>query len=121
MALQQRIGSLVACSSFIETEPWGFKSENKFLNAAVWLKTDLTPKQLLIATQQIERDMGRERKSEKGCYHDRTIDIDILLYDDASINITFLHDGKELSVVVPHPLMEQREFVMKPLQMIHDS
>ncbi|MCQ2197458.1 MAG: 2-amino-4-hydroxy-6-hydroxymethyldihydropteridine diphosphokinase [Bacteroidaceae bacterium] len=117
--LQQRVGSLVACSSFIETLPWGFESEHNFLNAVVWCTTDLEPEEVLLVTQQIEREMGRHTKSDDNGYHDRTIDIDILLFDDLSLN-TWVGEGEEAKqLIIPHPLMHQRDFVMKPLQEIH--
>ena len=110
-----RAGQVTRRSSVIETEPWGFVSENKFLNMVVKVETTLTPQQLLETTQQIERDMGRTQKSrnnskETPVYHDRPIDIDILLYDDLHINTPRL--------VIPHPLMQQRNFVMQPLNEI---
>lgn len=117
-ALQSQVGSLVACSAFIATEPWGFDSKNTFLNAAVHLTTQLTPRQLLIATQQIERQLGRTSKSSNKEYHDRTIDIDILTYDTMQIDETFTHDGLQLSLTLPHPLMHERDFVMIPLNQI---
>jgi len=119
--LQQRVGAIVACSSFLETEPWGFESEYNFLNAAIELKTKLSPLDLLLTTQQIERDMGRTRKSSDGQYHDRPIDIDILLYDDLQLDETYEVEGRQLRLVIPHPLMEERDFVMKPLGTIHNS
>lgn len=119
--LQQRVGAIVACSSFLETEPWGFESEYNFLNAAIELKTTLSPLDLLLTTQQIEREMGRTRKSSDGQYHDRPIDIDILLYDDLQLDETYEVEGRQLRLVIPHPLMEERDFVMKPLGTIHNS
>ncbi len=119
--LQQRVGSLVACSSLLETEPWGFESENRFLNAAVHFTTPLEPLDLLLATQQIERDMGRTTKSSDGRYHDRPIDIDILLYDDLHIDETYEAEGQQLRLTIPHPLMYERDFVMKPLGLILNS
>ena len=84
------IGEQVGCvereSSFIETEPWGFASPNKFLNCCVKVLTSLSPHQLLETTQHIECEMGRTQKSVDGQYHDRVIDIDILLYDRVSVN-----------------------------------
>ncbi len=71
------------------------------------MSTKLAPRQLLEVTQAIERDMGRVEKTVGLQYVDRIIDIDILLYDDLHIN--------EPDLVIPHPLMEEREFVMKPL------
>ena len=104
--LAERVGDILALSGFMETEPWGFESENLFLNAAIKMETPLTPDELLSATQAIEREMGREKKSD-GTYHDRVIDIDILLYDNRVIE----HPG----LIVPHPLMQERLFVMAPL------
>lgn len=108
--LNERTGSVDRQSSFIETEPWGFESTNKFLNMCVRLLTTLSPEQLLMATKQIERELGRTQKSVNGQYHDRPIDIDILMYDDVHI------DSNDLTL--PHPHMQEREFVMKPLREI---
>ena len=104
--LAERVGDILALSGSMETEPWGFESENLFLNAAIKMETPLTPDELLSATQAIEREMGREKKSD-GTYHDRVIDIDILLYDNRVI--------EQLGLIVPHPLMQERLFVMAPL------
>lgn len=108
--LNERAGSVDRQSSFIETEPWGFESTNKFLNMCVRLLTTLSPEQLLMATKQIELELGRTQKSVNGQYHDRPIDIDILMYDDVHI------DSNDLTL--PHPHMQEREFVMKPLREI---
>lgn len=104
--LAERVGDVLALSGFYETEPWGFESNNRFLNAAVKLNTDYTPQELLVVTQQIEKELGRTEKSN-GTYHDRVIDIDILLYDDEVLQTPEL--------VLPHPLMHERKFVMEPL------
>ena len=108
--LEQRVGKVRRLSSLLKTEPWGFTSPHSFVNAAVSIDTRLSPHEVLEATQQIERDMGREQKSMNGEYHDRIIDIDILLYDDMEIN--------EKDLIIPHPLMHQRDFVMIPLREI---
>ena len=108
--IARRIGDITAQSAFLETEPWGFDSDNAFLNAAVCVETQLSPYELLHTTQQIERDLGRMQKSEQGLYHDRIIDIDILLYDDLHIQTPEL--------TIPHPLMQQRDFVLIPLKEI---
>ena len=109
-----RIGELIGTverqSALFETEPWGFNSDHPFINAAVCCTTTLTPRQLLQATQQIERELGRTRKSAGGVYHDRLIDIDILLYDDLTVD--------EPDLQIPHPLMHERPFVMEPLREI---
>ena len=108
--LEQRVGKVRRLSSLLKTEPWGFTSPHSFVNAAVSIDTILSPHEVLEATQQIERDMGREQKSMNGEYHDRIIDIDILLYDNMEIN--------EKDLIIPHPLMHQRDFVMIPLREI---
>lgn len=106
----ERIGAVERVSSLYETEPWGFSSDNMFVNAAVCVFTKLSPRAILEATQAIEREMGRKIKSVNGQYHDRIIDIDILLYDDIEID--------EPDLKIPHPLMHERDFVMKPLREI---
>jgi 2-amino-4-hydroxy-6-hydroxymethyldihydropteridine diphosphokinase len=111
--INERIGSVLRTSSFIETEPWGFQSENTFLNAACLVETHLTPMQCLRKTQEIERLLGRMQKSTNGIYHDRPIDLDILLYDDLEMNTPEL--------VLPHPHMQERDFVMIPLREIMDN
>lgn len=106
----ETVGKVIRTSSMMVTEPWGFESENTFVNAAVCVETVLPPRQLLAATQQIERQMGRTNKSVDGEYHDRIIDIDILLYGDERIN--------EPGLVIPHPSMHERDFMMIPLNEI---
>ena len=105
--INEQAGHVLACSSFIETEPWGFSSDNAFLNAVIEVDTPLTPHELLRVTQEIERTMGRTHKSINGNYSDRIIDIDILLYEDWAIN--------ESELTIPHPLIWQRSFVYEPL------
>ena len=104
------VGTVVAESDIIETEPWGFESSNMFLNMVAKVETRLQPIEVLHATQKIERKLGRNKKSVDGAYQDRPIDIDILLYDDLVMNTPEL--------TIPHPHMHQREFVMKPLAQI---
>lgn len=105
-----RVGRVVRMSGLHETAPWGFSSDKMFVNAAVCVDTSLSPHGLLEATQEIERMMGRTVKSVDGRYHDRVIDIDILLYDDIRVD--------EPDLKIPHPLMYEREFVMVPLREI---
>ena len=105
--LENLVGEVEKVSSVIETEPEGFKSDNMFLNAVVKVRTALSPFELLDITQDVEKSLGRKEKSSNGIYHDRVIDIDILLYDDINISTPRL--------VIPHPRMAQREFVMTPL------
>ena len=132
----KRVGEVVRQSSLMETEPWGFASDNLFLNGVVLCQTELSPREVLQATQKIERELGRKKgplqlpqKGERRCsmpssplsngrgaggeaanYSNRPIDIDILLYDDLCTD--------EPDLKIPHPLMEQRDFVMIPLREI---
>ena len=105
--INEQAGHVLACSSFIETEPWGFSSDNAFLNAVVEIDTLHSPHDLLSVTQEIERSMRRMHKSVNGVYSDRIIDIDILLYGDLTVN--------DSELIIPHPLMWQRRFVYEPL------
>lgn len=108
--LNKRVGRIRCESSLIETVPWGFYSPNKFINACVCCETKLNPRQILAVTQHIEREMGRVNKSKGGEYHDRIIDIDVLLYDNITVD--------EPDLKIPHPHMKERDFVMNPLQEI---
>lgn len=110
--IEEQIGKIVSLSAFYVTAPWGFNSENSFLNAAVCVETELLPLEALEETQAIERELGRTHKSVDGAYSDRLIDIDLLLYDDWILSATS-PDGAELNL--PHPLMAERAFVMLPL------
>ena len=105
--IQDRVGRVSALSSFYETEPWGFESDNLFMNAAARVETELTAEEALAVTQEIEREMGRIAKSSGGVYTDRSIDIDLLMYGSVQMNTPRL--------VLPHPLMHERLFVMQPL------
>jgi 2-amino-4-hydroxy-6-hydroxymethyldihydropteridine diphosphokinase len=108
--MESLIGTVTRQSTLYETEPWGFESPNLFINMCVCVETPLAPRQLLEATQEIEKRMGRVGKSENHEYQDRIIDIDILLYDDLTVD--------EPDLKIPHPLMNEREFVMTPLNEI---
>ncbi len=108
--LSLALGHYTALSSFIETAPWGFNSDNAFLNCTVAFDTELTPHQLLDTTENIERELGRTSKSNGGIYHDRVIDIDILLYGSETVSTARL--------TIPHPLMHMRDFVLEPLAQI---
>lgn len=107
--IAERVGAVIRQSSFIETAPWGFHSEHQFMNAAILCETDKTPREVLQLTQQIEKEMGRKNKTSH-FYSDRRIDIDILLYDDLTVD--------ESDLKIPHPLMLERDFVMIPLKQI---
>ncbi len=109
----EKVGTVLRQSEFHKSEPWGFASENLFLNACIAVETKLTPRQLLTATQQIERRLGRKEKSVGGEYQDRLIDIDILLYGNEAVN--------EPDLQIPHPLMNERDFVLIPLKEIKED
>ena len=110
--IEERIGKVISLSAFYATAPWGFASDNAFLNAALCAETSLSPLEVLEITQEIEREMGRVHKSAHGVYSDRLIDIDLLLCF-ASDGTPVLLDTPELKL--PHPLMQERRFVMEPL------
>lgn len=105
--IEKLIGDIRRRSAFYTTAPWGFHSENTFLNSAVCVETTLSPQEILRLTQQIERDMGRLTKSVDGIYRDRIIDIDILLYGTLELSTPEL--------MLPHPRMGERNFVLRPL------
>ena len=106
----KRIGNVTKVSSKYETEPWGFISDNKFLNMAVEVKTELTPYEISEKVHKIEGDLGRTRTNNATGYEDRVIDIDILMID----NIV----SEEKDLTLPHPKMHLREFVIFPLSEI---
>ena len=105
--IEERIGKIVSLSAFYVTAPWGFASDNSFLHAVVCVETPLRPLEVLKETQAIERELGRTSKSMGGVYSDRLIDIDLLLYGDTIMD--------EEGLILPHPLMVERRFVMEPL------
>ena len=106
--LAERIGTIVQTSSVYETEAWGFRAP-AFLNRAVVAETGLSPEEVLRVTQAIERQLGRMRKTD-GAYASRTVDIDILFYDDAVVNVPGLQ--------IPHPRIAERRFVLAGLEEI---
>ena len=105
--IRERVGRVVCLSRFYETEPWGYASANTYLNAVLEVETTLSPLEVLVITQTIERDLGREKKSMNREYFDRPIDIDLLLMDDIVLESDVL--------TLPHPLMHKRLFVMEPM------
>lgn len=116
--INELVGVVERQSAFLETEPWGYASCRRYLNACIRVKTNLTPRRLLEVTQQIERDLGRTAKTTRTAdgtpnYADRTIDIDILLYDQLRVD--------EPDLKIPHPLMHERQFVMQPLKEIMEE
>ena len=94
-------------SDFMATRPYGVTDQPDFLNAVAEIKTDCSPTELLQILLQIEREMGRKRIRRWG---ERNIDLDLLLYEDQIINLPGLQ--------VPHPDMQNRDFVLRPLAQI---
>lgn len=104
--IERRCGKIDSCSSFYSTAPWGFISDNEFVNMALALSTDLEPSDLLAVLKSIEKDAGRGQKT--GCgYEDRPLDIDILFYDDRFVETEQL--------TIPHPRLHLRLFVLVPM------
>lgn len=103
--ISEEIGEILQESSIYETAPWGFESEQDFLNQVIIVSTSLSPIQVLRKCQIIENKLGRFRQS--GHYASRTMDIDILFYNDEIINT---HD-----LIIPHERLHQRRFTLEPL------
>lgn len=99
--------TIEAISSIYETEPWGVMDQPLYWNQVLEIQTTLEPLDLLHLCQEIEHQLGRERKVRWGS---RTIDIDLLIYDN------IVSETEELTL--PHPLLEEREFVLAPLREI---
>lgn len=113
--LDERVGERLACSSVYRSAPQGFVSNNEFANIVAVYRTNFSPEEVLLLTQQIERDMGRAEKSVNGIYHDRVIDIDLL---QARGDEAIRRSGERLTL--PHPRMQERDFVMIPLREVED-
>lgn len=108
--IAEKVGKVIRRSTYYYSAPMGFSSDNHFVNAVILVDTQLTPLDLLHQLQSIEMKMGRTEKTKEGVYEDRIIDIDILLYGDMTVDLPGLK--------IPHPLMHERDFVMKPLREI---
>lgn len=103
--IEEYVGSVMISSSVYETPPWGFESDDQFLNMVVQVETKLIPSGLLGRLLMIESLLGRVRDEKR--YSSRLIDIDILLYEDIII--------EEASLKIPHALLHERKFVLVPL------
>ena len=106
--LRGQVGIITALSVVYETEPWGFESSDYFWNQVIEIVTGLSAAEVLLQTQQIELQLGRIRMEVQ--YNSRIIDIDILFYGDQVINSDDL--------IVPHPRIQERKFVLVPLHEI---
>ena len=102
--IRQNVGEIIIQSPVYETQAWGIKDQPDFLNQVILVQTYLTAQQVLQEVLNIEKKMGRLRTRK---WYTRLIDIDILLYDDEVI--------KEENLIIPHPFMSNRNFVLKPL------
>ena len=105
LSLDNRI-KILKTSSFYETQPWGNKNQPWFINAAMAIETVLDPEELLSIFQNIEAKLGRKRELFKK-WSERTLDIDILMYDEQIIN--------SKNLIIPHPYMHERAFVLVPM------
>ena len=104
--IQAKAGSILKVSNYYETEPWGFETDAQFLNICASVETESSPGELLKNFQSIEKELGRNEKKDS-TYSSRVIDIDILTYGDQQVT------SEEL--VIPHPQIENRKFVLLPL------
>jgi 2-amino-4-hydroxy-6-hydroxymethyldihydropteridine diphosphokinase len=102
--IERVVGNIIALSPVYETEPWGETRQNKYLNAVCLVLTDLQPEQLLYGLQALERWMGKKKLTRWG---PRTIDLDIIYYGEKII--------VEKDLIIPHPNMYLRNFVLTPL------
>ena len=108
--LEEGLGVLIKKSSFIETPAWGFESDNSFINSVAEFETKKTPYEALEICNKIEKELGRQRNPLHKGYQNRTIDIDILFYEDIVLDTATLK--------IPHPLIAERDFVLTPLKEI---
>lgn len=106
--LNEQVGTITRQSHIYETEPWGFESSDLFWNQVLELSVSISAEEVLERTQQIEQQLGRTRKGQQ--YDSRIIDIDILFYGDQVLSLEKL--------TVPHPRIQERKFVLVPLNEI---
>jgi 2-amino-4-hydroxy-6-hydroxymethyldihydropteridine diphosphokinase len=116
--IEQQIGHVLRCSSFYYSAPCGFTSEHEFCNICCALETNMEAEEVLAYTQQIEKQLGRDYKSDHHSahpvYRDRTIDIDLILVFDKQREITI----NTPTLTIPHPHYKERDFVTIPLSEI---
>ena len=108
--LNSRVGKVLNTSGIYESEPWGVKNQNYFLNQVIEIETHIDPNDLLNICKNIEYDMGRKPEIRWG---KRVIDIDILYYQSKIIN--------QEKLIIPHKLMHKRKFVMIPLNDLNEN
>lgn len=105
--IEQNIGRITKASSIYASEAWGFDSQNTFLNQTIEVKFNSTPHELLLKTQEVEKQLGRKKVENGSAYNDRVMDVDILFFDDLELS------EKELKL--PHPEIPNRKFTLLPL------
>ncbi len=103
--MEVQLGTMLSVSSVYETEPWGVEGHQNYFNLVAWFDTKLLPEKVLGKTMTIEKELGRIRL--KNQMEPRVMDIDMLFYDDRIINTK--------SLIIPHPLIKKRNFVVVPL------
>ncbi len=108
LEISKTVGVLVMQSSLYESKPWGFESDNPFLNQVLVIETNLLPHVVLKEINIIEKELGRVRLEEG--YSDRVVDIDILFYDDKIIDT--------IDLIIPHARLHERRFTLEPLMEI---
>jgi len=104
--IDKLVGKVIDYSVVVETEPWGFEAETNFYNQVLMVDTDFSPKDVLIRILCIEKELGRIREATT-LYSSRSIDIDILFYGKEQVN--------DENLVIPHPRLHLRKFVLQPL------
>jgi 2-amino-4-hydroxy-6-hydroxymethyldihydropteridine diphosphokinase len=112
--IAEQVGPIERASQICYSEAWGFTCEEEFANQAILVSTGLAADEVLMKTQAIERELGRDREAESEeklltgeRYASRVVDIDIIFYDDIVV------ESEKLTL--PHPLMHEREFVLRPM------
>jgi len=108
--LKFEVGNITNISKVYESEPWGLKNQNFFLNQVIELKTSISPQNLLICCKNIENKMGRTKSIKWG---ERNIDIDILYFSSKIVD--------EYDLKIPHPLIQKRKFVLLPLNELNQK
>jgi 2-amino-4-hydroxy-6-hydroxymethyldihydropteridine diphosphokinase len=104
--IENDLGPILAKSSFYQSPSWGFKANQDFVNSVIFIQSSHSAEQLLKLIKIIEKNMGRSPKTAEG-YESRVIDIDILDFS----GVTLERDN----LILPHPLMSERAFVLRPL------
>ncbi len=105
--ISKYIGNIIKTSSMYESEPWGFNHQQNFINQVIEVSTNLSPNEVLKEGLLIEKKLGRKPKKKLG-YEGRTMDVDILFYDNSILN--------ENQLIIPHPKLHERKFTLLPLK-----